>query len=861
MPRNPRIRRREFLALPAALCASAQNAARRVYIVPNFHPASCGWLTNFSKERVYCANSYLDHLDRVRDDPSYAFAISEVNNLIAIRNFQPDRFEELKRRIREGRAEAVNAFFLESTVNLSGGEALVRLGVEGLRWQRGMLGVKPRFAWTIDVCGTHDQMAQIAAGLGLEAMVYTRKNPTGKSVHWAESPDGTRILALSPGHYSELGFLMAAADPLTPKQFDDIARHIDDKRKITPEGAPVLILAGSGDYALAPRRKENPREFLNAWNRDGRPEIRFATLSQYFDEVAPLAASGRLRIPTMRGGTAYDFNSFWIECPRVKSWFRRNEHALAAAEMLATAASLQTAARYPAEDLYRCWLLTFLSMDRNTLWGSAGGMVFEHETSWDVKDRLTWIEDRARTLAAASGEALLKAGDGVGLYNPLNWKRSDPMVLPAGQTIEGWPAQALDDGATLCTPELHPCSIASFRSASKPAPRAVDIALPDAIETEHYTVRIDPKTGAIASLRLKPGGREMLSGPANTLVAERPKTQRGDPGDFTLDRPERNRLDSSSAHVHTIRVARGEVATMVHVEGEFMGATARRTLRFYRHHPRIDFETELNDLPNLTVVVAEFPLAGPVNEVRRGVPYGFSHGAGSKPNPDLHGWTRGITPAVRWSHYAVDGAGMAILDRGVTGREINGDTPIIYLYNATDKYYGYPNAWLSGKGKHVLEYAAVFHTGAWEQARIPHMAFEYNSPAIVAPKRLATAAKPFLTTSDNVIVESMRRAGDSIEVRLAECLGAAGQAEVTLLLPHHSAALTNLVGDAAKPLPKGPRYVFPVRPQQIVTLRFRTSTSVAEPQPLTEWDLTVPPNKLAALHEYSDEKGHPPRGA
>ena len=95
------LRRREFLALPAAIAVRAQTAPPRVYVVPNFHPASCGWLTNFSRERVYCANSYLDHLDRVRDDAAYAFVISEVNNMIAIRNFKPDRFEELKSRLKD----------------------------------------------------------------------------------------------------------------------------------------------------------------------------------------------------------------------------------------------------------------------------------------------------------------------------------------------------------------------------------------------------------------------------------------------------------------------------------------------------------------------------------------------------------------------------------------------------------------------------------------------------------------------------------------------------------------------------------------------------------------------------------------
>src|ERR1700712_4123693 len=109
---------------------ATEPALREVFLVPNFHPASCGWLTTFSRERVYCANSYLDHLDRVRDDPHYAFVMSEINNIIAVMNFQPERIAELKQRVQEKRVELVNGYFLESTINLSGGEALVRLGVE-----------------------------------------------------------------------------------------------------------------------------------------------------------------------------------------------------------------------------------------------------------------------------------------------------------------------------------------------------------------------------------------------------------------------------------------------------------------------------------------------------------------------------------------------------------------------------------------------------------------------------------------------------------------------------------------------------------------------------------------------------------
>ncbi len=114
----------------------------------------------------------------------------------------------------------------------------------------------------------------------------------------------------------------------------------------------------------------------------------------------------------------------------------------------------------------------------------------------------------------------------------------------------------------------------------------------------------------------------------------------------------------------------GPLATTLQVTGTFYGGgTLRRTIRFYHDHPRIDFETELNDVPNYTVVVAEFPLAEDIVEVRRGIPYGFAHGAWSKPNPSLHGWTKGIVPAVRWIDFALaNGGGLALLDRGLSGR-------------------------------------------------------------------------------------------------------------------------------------------------------------------------------------------------
>ena len=148
-------------------------------IVPNFHDAAMGWLVGYAEERNFGLYNYLAHLDRVAADPQYKFAFSEIPHLITMMEFEPARFEEFKQRVAEGRVELANAFVLEPTVSLSGGEALVKQGVEGLRWYEQMMGQRPRHAWMIDVCGWHEQMAQICSGLDLEAFVYCRYNPTG----------------------------------------------------------------------------------------------------------------------------------------------------------------------------------------------------------------------------------------------------------------------------------------------------------------------------------------------------------------------------------------------------------------------------------------------------------------------------------------------------------------------------------------------------------------------------------------------------------------------------------------------------------------------------------------------------------
>jgi len=852
-----------------------------LYLVPNFHPACMGWLTRYSEERNYCLYSYLAHLDRVAKDPAYKFAFSEWPHLVTMMEYEPARITEFRERVREGRIECVNSFVLEPTVSLSGGEALVQQGVQGLRWYKGVMDIRPRFCWMIDTCGWHEQMAQIIVGLDLEAFVYCRYNPTGTAanpphkrdsdsrgtaIHWIQSPDGTRALALNPGHYAhpEYRVLFNKQGPLSPGQLEEMIAKSKTAESRFPKGMPMLILGGGGDYSLPFPYDKYPTELTATWNKESPDlQLRIATPGEYLDAILPGVRSGQYPIPTVTSGSAvYGWTSFWVNMPIIKQWYRRAEHALQAAEALATTASVHGAAPYPAQDFANAWVQMCLNMDRNVLWGVSVDSSFLDKESWDTRDRFESVQATVAKANAASFDRLTTpANQGITLFNPVNWTRTAPteLRLPASTVVADVACQAAEDGETvLADLPLPSLGVTGGKLEWAGSHSTASTELPHAIETPYYKARIDADTGALVSLKLKADGRELLGGPANVVLAEEKGEEHNIPA-----KAMRKLLTSSSASRPFMTVTRGPLATIVEIRSSFHGQRElRRVVRFYETSPRIDFVTETNGLPEGTVVSVEFPLAEEVTEMRRGIPYGFSYGNCIEDIPGVTGLTKGILPAIRWSDYALkNGGGLAILDRGVSGRELVGQTAFLLLHNVCETYLKFPASWMGDKRKQTYAYAILPHAESWDRANIARQAFEYNSPVLAASGRLAGESASCVQTSDNVIVEAMRRVDACIELRLVECIGKTGQAWVQVDLPHTAAVMTNLTGEKPIALSNGPRYSFAVRPQQIITLRLTTRDAVDTAHALRTFDSVIPEDKREFMRQARNPKliGHPPR--
>ncbi|MFA5058732.1 MAG: glycoside hydrolase family 38 C-terminal domain-containing protein, partial [Opitutaceae bacterium] len=579
------------------------------------------------------------------------------------------------------------------------------------------------------------------------------------------------------------------------------------------------------------------------------------------------------------GSKIYGWSAFWVNAPKAKQWYRRSEHELQAAEALTTIASLKANLAYPTQDLSNAWFLMSLNMDRGLLWGVCVSGIYVHPKSWDTRDRFETVDGIATRATAQAMPAILGSGkDALGLFNPSNWEREDPvkLVLPAGKVITGAAIQMLEDEKTALVstqlPSLGLKTLALQPGAPSPAK---EVELPETIETPFYSVKVDRSTGALLSLKLKPSGKEVLGGAANVVVAEIPTPASGNPiinmqAYHIPVREQRTKVTSSSEQKSTLTCRTGPLATILEMKSAFTGGELRRVIRFYQNSPRIDFLTETNDLPDGTIVSVKFPLAEAVTEMRRGIPYGFSQTPWSTLKPEQRGNHNGIVPVIRWSDYSLaGGGGVALLDRGVPSRElVDNKTAIIYLHNVCDSYYWDKHTdWMSGQGKQSYHYALLAHESDWNQARIPQRAWDYNAPPLETNGVKLQATASYVETSDNLIVEALRRVGDEIELRMVECKGLAGRARIKINLPHQAAALTDLLGQKRTPLSPqatagtaGAEYGFDIRPQQIVTLRLKTQDAVAPIQALTTFDPVVPESKRLFMRSFKhpELKGHPP---
>ncbi len=468
-------------------------------------------------------------LEMMRTHPDYRFVMENMLNLREYLERHPERRAEIERYTREGRMEW-GATYTQPYESLLSGEQLVRQVYFGRRWLlRAMPGADAKVYFNPDVPGRALQMQQILAKAGVPYMVISRFHEG--FYRWA-SPDGSSVLAFTPGHYGNSSALLNA------KPEEAAIKAVAAKLEaMTPRyqagGWPSeLPLLHSEDFS----KPTDYRPLIALWNQT-RPgtTMQYSSARGFFEALD----KGHPAFPKIEG----ERPNMWlyIHGPTHHGAIdahRRAGRLLPAAELFGVAAALLDGSwsGYPAAELTEAWRQAVYP-DHG--WGGKEGQVTDrlfrrmYESAADTGEALL-----ARAQKAIAGRVKTSPDKGLPIvvFNDLAWARSGPVVVeipkPAGeyavrsadggiaphQVLVPSPEQARDrERVEIMVRDIPPVGYATYyvqQGGGEPTqplvagPVSSKSGPVEAYENDFYKVRL--AGGGIRSLFDKHLGREVL---------------------------------------------------------------------------------------------------------------------------------------------------------------------------------------------------------------------------------------------------------------------------------------------------------------------------------------------------------------
>ncbi|MEJ2186015.1 MAG: glycoside hydrolase family 38 C-terminal domain-containing protein [Gemmatimonadota bacterium] len=766
-------------------------------------------------------------------------------------SWDPDLLARIQALVKAGRWFPVGGWWVESDANMPGGESLVRQALYGQRAFKRLFGEISHVAWIPDTFGYTWQLPQIFHLSGMDFFVTQklRWNDTDKwtadrNVFWWEGRDGTRVLTYIPYGYShDLDGQRLAREWLATKD---------------SSAAPVLYtLYGVGDHGGGPTAAMlDRRRALN----------RIPTFPPVVDR-APDSTLALMRREMPADGPVID-DELYLEYHRgvlttqseTKRWNRRMQNLLTSAEVAATAASAAPAvsvgfgrpggpAAYPYPALHEAWTLTLFNQFHDILPGSGIGPVYKDAAAmYRRADTLATSVLQGAAIALAARMDTRPPVPGAQPFLVLN-PSARPRAGVVRLALRDSTAQALDEhgrrlpsalvGDTLLVrvpvvPATGTSVIFVRQGGEATTPAAVREpfawlrrlfgreAKTTVLENRFLRVEIDPATGEIARMVDKRDDREVLADSAhgNVLMTMPDNPKNWDA--WNIDQvtgPWTPMRDS----VHVGIAMRDGLAEWVEVVREDTAVGARVTQRYVLpdEAARLDIVTTIDWHASHRLLKAAFPLAVHPDSVWAEIPYG-AIGRPAVPETRKDS-ARYETSMQRWVDASQGGFGVALVNDGKYGYDVQGDTVRLTLLRAPK--YPDPDA---DMGTHTFTYSVVPHTGDWRSPDVLDAAEALNLPlraVPVAPHPGAGRGGPFLRIEGGTaVLGALKRAedGDALVVRLVEREGRAGVTRITLPWPFTATETDLLERPTGQPRQADTGTLdVPLRPWQIETLVVR----------------------------------------
>ena len=281
---------------------------------------------------------------RLMDEfPGFTYLQSQPATYEIIQQFDPDLFERVGRRIREGRWEAVGALWCEGDKNMASGEALVRHLLQGRQYMAEAFGMGPAdqlLDWEPDTSGHAASIPAILSGGQVRRYYLSRAGSDDlPHVFWWTGPGSSHPVLV----YREYG----------TGYFGRIGANITRKmmRFCGETGLKDWMnVYGIGDHGGGPSRRDLMRiGDMNAW--PVYPNIRFSSAKAFYDI---LEAAGD-RWPKVERELNFEWPGCYSSESNMKRINRLGENLCLAAEAVAALGQRVPGRPYPAQALHDAW--------------------------------------------------------------------------------------------------------------------------------------------------------------------------------------------------------------------------------------------------------------------------------------------------------------------------------------------------------------------------------------------------------------------------------------------------------------------------------------------------------------------------
>ena len=455
-----------------------------------------------------CRQFRIDHnimpaMEMMRKDPNYTFCMECSLHLMEFLDAHPEMRDEVIQRMQQGRLE-FGATYNQPYESWFSGEDLVRETYLGRRWIRENLpGCDAKVAFNPDPPARSLQMQQILSKAGIPYMFISRYH---EGLYRWESPDGSGILAYTPGHY---GNHLPLLNDTPPNCINAIQHKLAQQSPSYQDHRipPTYCLINSMDFS-------KPVDFnplIAAWNAGGtQPQMKYSSIRGFFEAIDQPSA----KFPKLMGERPDVW--LYITGPThhwTSSIKRESAQLLPAAETFTTFASLLHGdlPDWPAKKFKQAWL-DELYIDHG-IGGNNGHItdeVFRRKVT-SARDTARELLDKALTSIARQVKTAPQHGSPVTVFNTLSWPRSAPVELKSSATANG--AFHIVDEAGREVPsqlttlgELTEMNVAASAKMTADSTFSAEYGAENAVDGKWNVVDPNPETGRSTKWNSGPGG-------------------------------------------------------------------------------------------------------------------------------------------------------------------------------------------------------------------------------------------------------------------------------------------------------------------------------------------------------------------